>query len=434
MRQMSNERILTAWCNGIPIGEVRDENGVWSFEYRRGWLVHERRFALAPTLPLKEGRQTDSSTVRPVQWFFDNLLPEEAQRTLLANEARVDLSDAWGLLAYYGAESAGAITLLPPGVVEVAGRRQSLSPEQLQQRILTLPQQPLTAKAPKHMSLGGAQHKLAVILERESDQWQLYEPVGSAPSTHILKPEDRSTVWRHTAINEFFCMRLAERIGLPVPSTYFLKVPESVYLVQRFDRRVVNGQVMRRHIVDGLQLCGLSRTLKYEKATIETLSKMIDVTTTKAKARLEIFRWIVFNVLIGNGDAHMKNLSFYADADGYSLAPFYDLVSTVVYDAPEYRDDHPYWPHSELTMNIGSTRRYRELTRNDFIAAGATLGLNERAVTTTIAMLVSAVAKHMDAVRREVESIAKPDAGETRMLNAIFQLPLREMLDKLQRF
>src|SRR5208283_2238955 len=54
----------------------------------------------------------DSSSKRSVQWYFDNLLPEESARDLLAKEAKIDVADAFGLLAYYGAESAGSLTLV----------------------------------------------------------------------------------------------------------------------------------------------------------------------------------------------------------------------------------------------------------------------------------------------------------------------------------
>ncbi|MDT8924621.1 HipA N-terminal domain-containing protein [Pseudomonas taiwanensis] len=49
----------------------------------------------------------NGSTKRPVQWFFDNLLPEEQARTLLAGDAKIEFADAFGLLGYYGAEPMG---------------------------------------------------------------------------------------------------------------------------------------------------------------------------------------------------------------------------------------------------------------------------------------------------------------------------------------
>ncbi|MBZ4288576.1 HipA domain-containing protein, partial [Mycobacterium tuberculosis] len=70
---------------------------------------------------------------------------------------------------------------------------------------------PLSHDAPKRMSLAGAQHKLAVTLRDDG----LYEPVGSEPSTHILKPDHPQLdhYWQ-TTINEWFVMRLASAVGM----------------------------------------------------------------------------------------------------------------------------------------------------------------------------------------------------------------------------
>lgn len=48
-----------------------------------------------------------------------------------------------------------------------------------------------------------------------------------------------------------------------------------------------------------------------------------------AAQRLQLLRWVLFQVLIGNTDAHAKNLSFLGDASGFYLAPAYDLVCTL---------------------------------------------------------------------------------------------------------
>ncbi|WP_454726251.1 MULTISPECIES: HipA domain-containing protein [Cupriavidus] len=429
---MSEDRTLAAYANGIKIGEVTDSNGVWRFAYDAGWLREPGRFALCPSLPLGPRMLVDNSTERPVQYFFDNLLPEEGQRALLASAARLDIEDAWGMLAFYGAESAGAITLLAPGQQEPASSRMPLSFAALHQRILDLPGRPLDAKAPKHMSVGGAQHKLAAILAGKPGARELLEPVGAEPSTHILKPEARGTAWPHTAINELFCMRLAARAGLPVPATEFLRVPAPVFAIARFDRDMTGGTVRRRHVIDGMQLRGRSRTLKYAQASTQTLRALIELTRTRAATRLGIYRWVVFNVLVGNGDAHMKNLSFFADPDGYSLAPFYDIVSTVVYDTRNHRDNAPYWPDSELSMQIGTTRHYRDLRRADLIQAGQELGLSAAAAVFELDAMIAAVVHHAEQVRAEVEAEAGPDGGEHRLLKAILAMPVGEMSDRLR--
>ncbi|WP_454733250.1 MULTISPECIES: HipA domain-containing protein [Cupriavidus] len=429
---MSEDRTLAAYANGIKIGEVTDSNGVWRFAYDAGWLREPGRFALCPSLPLGPQALVDSSTDRPVQYFFDNLLPEEGQRALLAGAARLDIEDAWGMLAFYGAESAGAITLLAPGQQEPARSRVPLSFADLHQRIQDLPGRPLDARAPKHMSVGGAQHKLAAILVGKPGARQLLEPVGAEPSTHILKPEAKGTAWPHAAINELFCMRLAARAGLPVPATEFLRVPAPVFAIARFDRDASGDAVRRRHVIDGMQLRGRSRTLKYTHASTQTLRALIDLTRTRAAARLGIYRWVVFNLLVGNGDAHMKNLSFFADPDGYSLAPFYDIVSTVVYDTRNHRDNAPYWPDSELSMQIGATRHYRDLRRVDVIQAGQELGLSRAAAAFELDAVIAAVTEHANPVRAEVEAEAMPDGGESRILNAILAMPVKEMSERLR--
>jgi serine/threonine-protein kinase HipA len=100
--------------------------------------------------------------MRPVQWYFDNLLPEEKLREQIALDARLrDKDDAFALLEYLGAESAGALILLPPG--QSPERHAALKPltnSELSRRISNLPTNTLTKEAPKRMSLAGAQHKL----------------------------------------------------------------------------------------------------------------------------------------------------------------------------------------------------------------------------------------------------------------------------------
>src|SRR3546814_2173862 len=86
----------------------------------------------------------------------------------------------------------------------------ALADAELSARIRALPQHSLAAGAQKCMSLAGAQHKLAVILR----DGQLLQPVGSEPSTHILKPDHPDPDYPHSAVNEWFVMRLARRMEI----------------------------------------------------------------------------------------------------------------------------------------------------------------------------------------------------------------------------
>lgn len=96
-------RSLVASIDRQVIGRLHENQNLWAFEYDRSWLENPDRFALSPHLPLQEEWHRDGATTRPCQWYFDNLLPEEAARTLLARDANVpDEHDAFALLEYYG--------------------------------------------------------------------------------------------------------------------------------------------------------------------------------------------------------------------------------------------------------------------------------------------------------------------------------------------
>lgn len=427
-------RTLVAYANGRRVGIVSDDSGVWSFAYDKDWLSRDDAFALSPAFPLDVQPFVDGSSQRPVQWFFDNLLPEEEMRTALAREAKVDASDAWGLLAYYGRESAGALTLLAEGEEEASGGLQPLPYAKLEARIQAMPQHALSASAPKRMSAAGAQQKLLLTLRGDAPNHELFEPVGSEPSMHLLKPDMRSTGYPHSAINEFFCMRLARAMGVPVPPTHFLRVPSACYIIDRFDRDTATEPARRLHTVDAMQLLNYDRSFKYQNATAQVLRDAIEKTSTRAVARLDIFRWAIFNVLIGNADSHLKNLSFFVSPRGYMLAPFYDLVSTVVYHTPTYQpQQRDRWPRCDLTMPVGEATQFAHVSRKNMLAFGEALRLPpkgaEKLLDEMLAMLDTRVAE----TRRSVDEIAQPNAGEVRLLDSIIAMPLAEMSGALHK-
>src|SRR5688572_121712 len=127
-------RELVASINGAVVGSLRDEADIWSFEYDAGWIASSEAFDLSPAIPRSQRKIVDGASTRPVQWFFDNLLPEEQAREVLAREANLDSADAFGLLQYYGKESAGAITLLRPGEQSTEEGYRPLGDEELHER------------------------------------------------------------------------------------------------------------------------------------------------------------------------------------------------------------------------------------------------------------------------------------------------------------
>lgn len=352
-----NGRSLHAFINQTHIGTLQEVGGLWSFQYAADWLNNRRCYALSPHLPLTADPLRDGESMRPVQWYFDNLLPEENQRILLARDAQLDAADAFGLLAWYGSESAGSVTLLPPDATShTAEPLHPLPDDALERRIQQLPNAPLTHAAIKRMSLAGAQHKLAVVLQDGA----LFEPAGATPSTHILKPDHPGQDYPHSVINEWFVMRLAGRLGLDVPTVHRRYVPSPAYLIDRFDRIPDGPRWQRRHVIDACQLLGLDRGFKYSQGNMENLATLANACRSPAVARARLFSWLVFNVLVGNSDSHLKNLSFLVSHEGIALAPFYDLLSVATYDTPAFNQKA--WPaHTRLAWPIFGVGHFSDI-------------------------------------------------------------------------
>lgn len=403
---------------GAPVGELTEENNLWRFRYEPRWLARDS-VALGPGLPLQAAPIVDGATTRPVQWFFDNLLPEEQLRTRLATERGLDGADAFGLLEAYGAESAGALTLLKPGVeLPPAGRRE-LTDARLGQRIRGLPRTTLEAEAPKKMSLAGAQHKLPVIVEGAA----LFEPEGREASTHILKPNhpDLET-YPESAANEWAVMQVAKRLQLDVPATSWRLCPAGesetgnlpIYLVERFDRlRAHEGGVHRLHAIDACQLLNIDRTYKSRAMTAEALAAIADSTRRRGVTRLRLFQWTLFNSLVGNRDAHLKNLSFLVGAGGIDLAPHYDLLCTAIFDAGAERLHE--WTKLDMSVAVGGARTYADVSRESIFAHARELGIAAATAQRITDRLLRDAPAAMDAVIAEFESAAFPrSAGVQR--------------------
>lgn len=424
MLKTADKRQLVVWFEKKKIGMLESVNGVWSFIYEQSWIEDASGFSLSPSIDYKtQTNHTDNSTDRHVQWFFDNLLPEENARSLIAKAGRIDKEDAFSLLELYGSESAGALTMLRPGETWVDGSVEPLPFASLSSRIKNLGIVPLVQGAKKKMSLAGAQHKLPVIYDRG----ELFEPVGSMPSSHILKPQhEHPNVYWSTVCNEWFVMTLAGKLGLLVPNVAIEHIPEPIYLVERFDRNGVYPHQTRRHIIDACQANGLYAGAKYRLSNVENLSQLVNKAGMKAKTRIRLLRWAIYNALIGNGDAHLKNLSFYVDNDTYSLTPHYDLLSTIVYDGKDALK-------SPLSQPIGSAVTFADLTQADMLHFGGVLGLPDKLVKKEVAILLQSVVTEFDDLYSIVESwpATANKAGDLKMLREIKYIVMLPMMEKL---
>lgn len=423
-----NEKMLTVYLGNNVLGTLFEESSVWGFTYSAEWLTNPARFPVITGLKLITNPQLDGASFRPVQWFFDNLLPEENARVLLAKDSNVPVGDIFGLLTAIGAESAGAFTLLKPGMELEKRDALKISGQQLSEKIRNLPNSPMNDRKRKKMSLAGAQHKMLVIY---TDDGQLLEPTGEMPSTHILKPEHSNPdEYYFTCRNEWFVMSLARLCKLPVPDVHVIYVPEAAYIVKRFDRKGDYPHQKRVHIIDGCQLLNIPHNDKYNASTAANLLALSDLCSTPAKVRLNLFSWAVFNALVGNGDAHMKNLSFEPSQQGASLTPHYDLLCTIIYAGR--RAEHL---QEELSQPMGNAKLFGELTKDDVIAFAGELKVGPTLASRHLDNLLKMVPQHADTLIKHVKSIpdaAEGKAGEIRMLREIRSRAITEMVSRLK--
>jgi serine/threonine-protein kinase HipA len=220
--------------------------------------------------------------------------------------------------------------------------------------LVELPQRPLAADeaGEVRLSLAGAQSKLPVV---EVDDGFAIPHGSSLPTTHILKPEP--VRFPGLVANEFFCMRLATAAGLEVAEVERAKTASGLpyLIVTRYDRDLTQEPVRRLHQEDLCQALGRPYFEKYQAeggpGVVEAMALIDDASTAPARDRPQLWLALVFNILIGNCDAHGKNYSLLYDSRAPRLAPLYDLVSTAVYDELTPR----------LAMSIDGARKLEEV-------------------------------------------------------------------------
>jgi len=396
--------------NGQPVGRLSHDPQLnrFSFAYANEWLIREDRFALCPQIPLSpQDTETPETHSAAVRQFFENLLPEGQALDDAAAAHQVSKSNLSAMLMAVGRETAGAISIKTDR--SITGDQDQLRPlplEEISERVQHRPHQPFSVWDGKvRLSIAGFQDKIAAY--RKNGNWFLVEGPNYA-STYILKPEPVSDLMRGLTTNEFFCMRLAMAAKLPAATVELMHVPEPVLVIERFDRKLADHGVDRLHIIDGCQALGLSVGYKYERpygnnpdvkhirdgASLPRLFELIDrASPTPAAQRLQLLRWAIFQVLIGNTDAHAKNLSFFSTAAGLILSPAYDLVSGIAF--PSESIDKTY------AMAIGDAFSADEISPYEWanFAAGCRLSLS--LVSKELERMASLVLKVVDDVAQK---------------------------------
>lgn len=324
---------LTVWWGHDIVGALGiNRHGDTSFRYAETWLAKPAARAISLSLPLR----AEPFSRRESRPFFEGLLPEESQRAAIARALGLSTGNEFRLLEALGGEVAGALSLWPEGErppVEAPSTRSAnpLDDEALIAILNRLPTRPMLAgETGLRLSLAGAQAKLPVIV----DKGQIALPAPGQASTHILKPPIEH--FEGTTENEAFAMRLARQVGLSVAEVDYRCIRGRAFLlVERYDRIAGNGHVKRLHQEDFCQALGFPSSRKYAADGGPVLRDCFQLlrssATRPAREVLKLFDAAIFNLIIGNADAHAKNYSLLYRDDALEMAPLYDLLATVAY-------------------------------------------------------------------------------------------------------
>jgi serine/threonine-protein kinase HipA len=370
-------RILEVYLHDRKIGILTDNEGYLNFKYLSGAVA-----PLSVRMPVLEEAYND----RECRPFFENLLPEGNIRASVARKEKISEENVFSLLDKIGGDCAGAVSLYEEGTKPAYNEiRQpiKISENELSKIIETQGNSPLLTGGHIRLSLAGAQRKFAVYMNDD----EICYPNDVYFSSHLIKPE--SADFKELTVNEYFCMKLAKSMGIIVPEVVLKLLNGRPYLmIDRYDRTVRAAERKRVHQEDLCQVLGYTPDRKYQKEGGPDLKKCIGFIKEKAGiASLERFvSLLVFNYLIGNCDAHSKNFSILHDVGNicfkddklhaaekkgaFVLAPFYDLVSTDIYDHVS----------KEMAMKIGTAWDIREVQRSDFYKMVLENGIKKKTI------------------------------------------------------
>jgi len=247
MGRKSHARALSVWVNGRLAGEWRiPARGETEFQYDSTWVTSEEGRPLSLSLPFTRDR--GSIKGRPVDCYFDNLLPDaDLIRKRVQDRFHTDTRDAFDLLAAIGRDCVGAVQLLPSGeqpkqvhAIDAA----PLSEAEVERALIHTVAPASIAAHPGdddfRISIAGAQEKTAFL--HHDGKW--CRPLGATPTTHIFKlPLGRvggmQADMRTSVENEWLCARILRAYGLPVANCEIGRFgSQKVLVVERFDRQL----------------------------------------------------------------------------------------------------------------------------------------------------------------------------------------------------
>jgi len=432
---------MVAACSLCHVRRYGSIDAMRSFEAKRD--LHLARAAIGTNgvaavgvlLPVRADT-FDDHQVRPC---FENLLPEGDLRGYLAKTEKVDEGDVIGLLAAFGGECAGALSLWPEGELPPPSPQYApCSADDVRAALAIVRAQEASVRSSPaqvmkrgRLSMSGAQNKLVLFRRPPSgpgaapDEPLYRIPLRGAPSTVLVKHarEERFPGLLH---NELLCMRLMAAAGVPTADSAVHALDAAVYETARFDRVLEqHDTVIRLHAEDGCQVTGRTSFQKYASTGAPGYQDLCAVLRRAGAAPAEdaerLLRWAVANLALGNRDAHAKNVTLLHTPAGVRLAPAYDVTCTLVY---------PDLDPEELPIRFGGQTHAKALSAHALRVAAREFGVTPaRAATVagdTCDRLMAAIDDTVHAV-----SLLAGDVPILGRMHETLQAAVRETRDRL---
>ena len=377
----TSTRELNLFLDGEHAGVVtQNEKGLVRFSYLETYRTAPAAYPVSLSMPLASSEHG----ARVTQAYLAGLLPDnENALERIGLEHGVSPSNPFALLAKIGRDAAGAVQILPVGDDPDDARMRSgnigwLTERQADQAVTSLIQN--TDWNPGfdagRWSLAGAQSKMA-LFQGDDGRWGI--PRDSTPTTHILKPA--ATAMAGHQINEFLAMRAAKNLGLRVADSELIRFGDNlVFVSKRYDRVRTASGWRRLHQEDLCQALGIMPVKKYQGDGGPGVPEIAEVVNrlTVGRSRRQFFDSLVFNVVIGNTDAHAKNYSILIAPGATVLAPLYDVGSIYGYESRIP-------PRS--AMKIGDHYSFSQISTRDWLGVAKRLRLGEDEATERLAKI-----------------------------------------------
>jgi serine/threonine-protein kinase HipA len=384
------------------VGRVRQEQrGRLKFIYNDEWREARGAYPLSVSMPLAASEHPHDV----IDAFIWGLLPDNA--AILESWARkfqVSARSAFALISQVGEDCAGAVQFVRPDRLDAVrdegpGDIGWLDESDIAMRLKMLREDHSAWRRPGdtgQFSLAGAQPKTALLLQ--DGKWGV--PSGRIPTTHILKPP--TDAFDGHAENEHFCLALARALGIPAASSTVTHFGDEVaFVVERYDRGVIDGRIVRIHQEDMCQAFGVPPARKYENEGGPSISRIADFLREYSGVPREdvdtFIDAVAYNWLVGGTDAHAKNYSILIGAGGrVRLAPLYDLASIL-----PYNEFDPL--KLKLAMKLGGKYRIRDINARSWEKLSEDLRLDKKEVARRVSEMAGKLPVEAQAIRKRLE-------------------------------